>query len=513
MTRPPGRPRRATPSGGAGRGRPGGSGRPRAAGPSRPGQPARRIAADVLVAVQRDGAYANLTLPALLSRSSLEPRDRALATELTYGTLRWAGSLDRLISLASTRELESLDVGMLAALRLGCYQLVALRVAPHAAVDQTVELARDLVGEGGAGFANAVMRRIADRVARSRGPADPGTAGELDVAALFGAPPFARDPAAHLAVVEHHPRWIVEAFAEALAADRNAGVRGAGGPWGQVREALAADDAPGATHLVARPGRITVEELTAEADAAGLRTAPGRWSPYAVHVQGDPGLVPAVRDGRAAVQDEGSQLVALVLAHAPTLGADRGVTVDLCAGPGGKAGLLAAAGPDARLLALEPRAARARLVVATTRDLPVTVVMADGRVPPLAPGSADRVLVDAPCTGLGALRRRPEARWRREPGAVEGLVGLQRSLLAAGLRLLRPGGVLLYSTCSPHVAETDGVVADVLAGTPDVSPVDVRPLLPAGMPDLGDGPAVRLWPHRHGTDAMYLAALRRTAGS
>jgi 16S rRNA (cytosine967-C5)-methyltransferase len=465
------------------------------------------------VAVERDGAYANLTLPALLSRSSLDTRDRALATELAYGSLRWTGSLDRLISLASSRELGDLDLGMLAALRLGSYQLVALRVAPHAAVDQTVELARDLVGEGAAGFANAVMRRIADRVARSRGPAEPGALGELDVAALFGAPPLARDPAAHLAVVEHHPRWIVDAFAEALAADRRSGVRGTGGPWGQVREALAADDKPGATHLVARPGRITLDELTAEATAAGLRVEPGRWSPYAVHVQGDPALVPAIRDGRAAVQDEGSQLVALALAHAPTLGEDRGLTVDLCAGPGGKAGLLAAAGGSARLVALEPRAARARLVATTTRDLPVAVAVADGRTPPVLPGSADRVLVDAPCTGLGALRRRPEARWRRDPDAVAGLVPLQRSLLAAGLRLLRPGGVLLYATCSPHVAETDGVVADVLAGTPDVTPVDVRPLLPAGMPDLGDGPAVRLWPHRHGTDAMYLAALRRAAGS
>jgi 16S rRNA (cytosine967-C5)-methyltransferase len=213
-----------------------------------------------------------------------------------------------------------------------------------------------------------------------------------------------------------------------------------------------------------------------------------------------------VRDGRAAVQDEGSQLVALALGNAPLDGRDA-TWVDLCAGPGGKAALLDGLATErgARLVAVELQPHRAELV----RKSGVRhVVVADGRTPPLADGSADRVLLDAPCSGLGALRRRPEARWRRQPSDLPGLTTLQGELLDAAVRVLRPGGLLAYVTCSPHLAETAIPVLDVLHRHPDLEQLDARPLLP-GVPDLGDGPAVQLWPHRHGTDAMYLALLRR----
>jgi 16S rRNA (cytosine967-C5)-methyltransferase len=215
------------------------------------------------------------------------------------------------------------------------------------------------------------------------------------------------------------------------------------------------------------------------------------------------------------VQDEGSQLCALALTRVPLDGPDAR-WLDLCAGPGGKAALLGsvaalragaatgggAAAEDPRVVAVEVAAHRARLVAATTAGLPVDVVRADGTVAPWRPGWADRVLVDAPCTGLGALRRRPEARWRRGEDDLAELTGTQRALLRRGIEAARPGGVVAYVVCSPHLAETRDAVEDVLAeGTSDL--LDAGPYFPA------DGPTVQLWPHRHGTDAMFCALLRR----
>ncbi len=221
---------------------------------------------------------------------------------------------------------------------------------------------------------------------------------------------------------------------------------------------------------------------------------------------GDPAQLPAVRDGQALVQDEGSQLVARAMTLAPVAD-DGGRWLDLCAGPGGKTALLAALAAEsgARVTAVEPAEHRAELVIQNTRGLQVDVRQVDGRSSGLDPGF-DRVLVDAPCTGLGALRRRPDARWRRQPSDVPALTKLQRELLAAAIALTRPGGVVLYATCSPHLAETIGVVGDALRRHP-VSALDTRALFEP-VTDLGDGPYVQLWPHRHGTDAMFAAALQ-----
>ena len=238
----------------------------------------------------------------------------------------------------------------------------------------------------------------------------------------------------------------------------------------------------------------------------------GRYSPYAVYLPGgDPGQLAPVRDGQALVQDEGSQLVARALTLAP-VDDDTGRWLDLCAGPGGKTALLAALGAQtgARITAVEPAPRRADLVEQNTSGLPVEVLRVDGRQTGLEPGF-DRVLLDVPCTGLGALRRRPEARWRRQPADVPQLARLQRELLAAAIALTRPGGVVLYATCSPHLAETSGVVADALRRHP-VSALDTRPLFEPVGEDSGGGLSmnyVQLWPHRHGTDAMFAAALRR----
>jgi 16S rRNA (cytosine967-C5)-methyltransferase len=443
--------------------------------------PARTAARDVLRAVRERDAYANLVLPALLRERKLDSRDAALATELTYGAARAQGLLDAVIESAAQRPVDEIDGALLDVLRLGTYQLLRTRVAHHAAVATSVDLVRTEFGQGRAGFVNAVLRRVGEQTE------------DQWIERL--APDADRDPVGHLAFRYAHPVWIAQAFAHALGADA-----------GELAEVLAADDARPIVHLVARPGIITAEEL-----ALVTGGEQGQWSPYAVHLDhGDPGRLEPVREGMAAVQDEGSQLVARALTLAPVTGDDGGRWLDLCAGPGGKAALLGAlADLDGFTVdAVEPIEHRAELVRKTTRGMPVTVHVADGRDPGLDPGY-DRILVDAPCTGLGALRRRPESRWRRQPGDVADLVRLQKQLLTSAIEMLRPGGVVLYSTCSPHVSETVAIVADAVRRH-GVEELDTRELVP-GVPQLGEGPGVQLWPHRHGTDAMFMAALRKPA--
>ncbi|MEU5429172.1 transcription antitermination factor NusB [Streptomyces olivoreticuli] len=473
--------------------------------PRRPARPHRRpkkdpvriLAFEALRAVDERDAYANLVLPPLLRKArekgkengGIDARDAALATELVYGTLRRQGTYDAIIAACVDRPLREVDPPVLDVLSLGAHQLLGTRIPPHAAVSASVELARVVLGDGRAKFVNAVLRRI--------------TAHDLDGWLEKVAPPYEDDPEEHLAVVHSHPRWIVSALWDAL-----------GGGRAGIEDLLDADNERPEVTLVARPGRATPQELLA---AVGEESAlPGRWSPYAVRLAegGEPGALDAVREGRAGVQDEGSQLVALALANAPLEGPD-GRWLDGCAGPGGKAAMLGAlaAQRGAALLASEKQPHRARLVerALAGNPGPYQVIAADGTRPPWREGTFDRVLVDVPCTGLGALRRRPEARWRRRPEDLAGFAPLQRDLLREALRAVRVGGVVGYATCSPHPAETRAVVEDVLKRQGVAAEwIDARPLMQQ-VPALGEGPDVQLWPHLHGTDAMYLALLRRTA--
>ncbi|MDV8000297.1 RsmB/NOP family class I SAM-dependent RNA methyltransferase [Rhodococcus sp. IEGM 1408] len=445
---------------------------------------ARSVALAVMTAVRERAAYANLQLPTELHRARLDTRDAALATELTYGTLRAQGLLDRIIAEASGRPVEEIDPPVLDLVRLGAYQLLYTRIGAHAAVDTSVEAARTAgLGRAGA-FVNAVLRKVAAQDL------------EAWVAILREG---VTDPVVRLAVGTAHPEWIARAFAESLGADA-----------AELPELLAADDARPKVHLAARPGEISAEEL-----ALITGGTEGTLSPYAVHLDsGDPGTMEPIKDRLATVQDEGSQVVAVALSRAPLVGEDGGRWLDLCAGPGGKAVMLGALAESegATVTGIEISEHRTDLVRAATKGLPVKVHTADGRDPGLEPGF-DRVLVDAPCSGLGALRRRPEARWRKTPADIQGLVVLQRALLDSALRLVRPGGVVLYATCSPHLSETVSVIREA-ARRPDVVLLDVREFLTGadGTPieGLGDGPWVQLWPHRHGTDAMFMAAIRRS---
>jgi 16S rRNA (cytosine967-C5)-methyltransferase len=435
---------------------------------------ARLTAYDVLDGVSSRAAYANLLLPQLLRERQHDERDAAFATQLAYGALRAQGTLDAVLAPLVSRPLGDLDPRVLDLLRLGAYQLIDLRVPSHAAVDTTVDLTRAIVGTGASGLVNAVLRKVATGGDRAQW-----------LETLDG------DAETRLALATNHPRWIVEAWRDAL------------GDEAELEAALLADDAAPEVHLVAR--RMERAELVEESGGE-----PGPWSPYAVRLHGgDPGRLPSVRSGRAAVQDEGSQLAALLLSRAPLEGPDA-AWLDMCAGPGGKAGLLAAVRTGGvRLTAADRAPHRADLVrTALVGEDDVEVLAADGTAPPWSAGSFDRVLLDAPCTGLGALRRRPEVRWRRTPDDVAPLVELQTALLDSALASVRVGGVVAYVTCSPHAAETVAV-ADAVAGRANVEVLPVAPLFPE-VPDMARGDYGQLWPHRHGTDAMFMALLRRT---
>jgi 16S rRNA (cytosine967-C5)-methyltransferase len=472
---------------------------------TRTGDPARLAAYRLLRAVD-EGAYANLELPRILRAARVGGRDAAFATELAYGAIRLRGRYDPILAIAAARKLSAVDPPVLDVLRIGAHQLLGMRVAAHAAVSETVALARQVTGAGAAGFVNAVLRRVGER--------------RLDEWLELVAP-ASLEPGARLAIRESHPLWVVSAWRDALLghgrSDRESVAK-------ELASVLAADNEPPRVTLVARPGLATTDELV----AAGATTR-GRWAPTAVILpSGDPGQVAAVREGRAAVQDEGSQLVALALAAAPVTGQNgpdpaRERWLDLCAGPGGKAGLLAALAVQrgADFVANEVNLTRAELVrqtlraaAATGRAGQVKVRTGDGRdVGGLEPAAYDRVLVDAPCTGLGALRRRPEARWRRTPADLAPLTALQAELLASAVEATRPGGVVAYATCSPHLAETVFVVRDLLRRRPDVEQLDTRQWLrdrdSQPLPSTGAGPAAQLWPDLHGTDGMFLALLRR----
>ncbi|WP_314145896.1 transcription antitermination factor NusB [uncultured Leifsonia sp.] len=450
-------------------------------------QPARRVALEVLTAVRESDAYANLLLPGRIARAGLNQADAALATELTYGTLRMQGYYDRVIARAAGRPVDRIDPPILDVLRLGTHQLLSTRVAPHAAVNESVALARTVGSRSATGFTNGVLREIGRHTPEEWRQRVVGDAKNEDD---------------RLSALTSHPTWIVRALRRSLEAE---------GRGAELEELLEADNTAPRVNLIALPGLADAPE----------GSTPDRFSPPGFTTAGgDPlGLVEG-SDGRIRVQDEGSQLAALALTRArPVQEGER--WLDLCAGPGGKAAMLAAealAG-GATLVANEVVPARAQLVRRALAAVPLDVPVweRDGvEVGESEPEAFDRILLDAPCTGLGALRRRPEARWRKTPRDVAELTALQTSLLDSAVAALKPGGLLAYVTCSPHIAETRAVVAAALdrhAGVLEpLGTAEVVQDLAAERLDLaGDGDTVQLWPHRHRTDAMFIALLTKRA--
>jgi len=349
------------------------------------------------------------------------------------------------------------------------------------AVASTVDLAAVQIGERVAGVTNAVMRQVASRT-WSRW-LDDLTAGS--------------DAGDARALRTCHPRWIVEALADVV-------------PDDELERCLDADNEAAAPTLAVRPGLADRDELVAQTGGQ-----PTRYSPWGLVTPGDPSQIPVVRSGLAGVQDEGSQLMVLAATRAAQADAVAGPWLDMCAGPGGKTALLCgqAAGDGVFVVAGDAQEHRARLVAGALRGFDPAghqVVVADGTSPAWHPGSFAMVLADVPCSGLGALRRRPDARWRRRPGDIDDLVAMQTRLLATALDSVRPGGLVVYVTCSPHRRETAEVISAV-AARHGAAILDAPSWLPE-VPDCAaatDHRFVQLWPHRHGTDAMFLALLKR----
>lgn len=451
----------------------------------------RRIAFDVLHAVSVEDAYANLLLPTRLRGAGLTGADAGFATELCYGTLRRRGLYDAVLARAAGRAVDTIDAPVLDVLRLGTHQLLGMGTPPHAAVDESVRLAIALRLGRAKGFVNAVLRRVSER-----------TEPQWRELLLTGVD----DPLERLAITHAHPRWVVGALASALTAQGRAE---------ELEALLAADNVPARVSLVALPG---LGDTALAEPGAEL----GAYSPVGLRApSGDPAADPRVRAGVVRVQDEGSQLAALALSRARPIAAGER-WLDVCAGPGGKAALLGAeaARAGAHLLASEISPARTDLVRRALAPLgdAVSVRTADG----LALGADpleryDRIMLDAPCSGLGALRRRPEARWRKSESDVVELAALQEALLTAALSALSPGGVLAYVTCSPHPSETTAIVDAALERHPDIARLETAEVLDrvstAPLDARAGRGAVQLWPHRHGTDAMFIQLLARHDGA
>ena len=432
----------------------------------------RVLVYDILTEVNRCGGYSNLLLPQALTASNFETRDKGFATELLYGTLRMQGRHDYILQQVSDRPWSEVDTGIVDVCRMGVHQLFEMRVATHAAVSATVELARKVLGESKASFVNAILRKV--------------SAKEL----VQWLEPIEQisDPITRFALKYSHPEWIVSAYFDLLK------------DYERVEAELQINNVAAVPTLVSWPGDSTQEELV---EFGGVAT---QFSPYGARFSGAPGSLELIRHRKAGVQDEGSQLVAYLFAQATR---SAKTILDLCAGPGGKAALLShlanVQGQD--FVANEISEPRAKLVKNVIGKF--EVIVGDGREIASHGRMFDAILADVPCTGLGALRRRPEVRWRRTVQDLRELTQLQNELCNAAIAVLNPGGIFGYATCSPHFAETTSECLRILKEHPELEQIDVSPYLPTNLHGATRGLALSLWTSVHDTDAMFLALFKK----
>ncbi len=433
-----------------------------------PERNARDLALEALLRVE-NGAFSHVLMPSMLRTSTLAPIDRAQVTNLVYSTLRGRGRVDYLLSKVLDRPLDAIEQPVVAGLRLGVQELLN-GVAPHAAVGETVES----IGRRrpmAKGFANGVLRSVS-----RLGPEWPWPEGDSDAA---------------VAIRTSHPEWLVARLRADLGHDLAAKVLDAN------------DTVPGVT-LRLNPRFSTLDELIGDLEDSGVTVERGRLMPNALVVSGtgDPRTLPAVSEGRATPQDEASQAVAAAI------GAQPGERIfDICSAPGGKTTAIAEAmGDSGFILAGDRYAGRVRLVMDGAERLGLVSIhtfVGDARDVPIAPASFDRVLLDAPCSGLGVLRRRAEARWRISPDDPEVLGKLQQEMLLEASRLVKPGGLLAYSVCTLSSDETIGVDKWAQSALPrfEAQPIPASPWIAHGRGAL-------LTPDAAGTDGMYLLLLK-----
>ncbi len=436
-------------------------------------EPSRLLAFDLLTEVNRNEGYSNLLLPQALNSSKLDERDKSLVTELLYGTIRMQGKHDWVLAHISDRPWTEVDPGIVDICRMGVHQIHEMRIPDHAAVASTVEVARKRLGESKASFVNALLRNVTRKSQEDW---------FLPLSAIS-------DPVERMSIQYSHPEWIVSAYYDLL---KN---------WDEVEQALAINNEAATPTLVSWPGISTIDDLKS------IGGEPTTFSPYGAHWKGNPGALDLIKARKIGVQDEGSQLVASVFAAASA----GNNWLDMCAGPGGKAALLSNIAREKKIVftANEVSAVRADLVRQVVNG--DRVLVGDGREIGNLEEKFDAILIDAPCTGLGALRRRPEVRWRRNLQDLRELTQLQRELIDSGIKALTVGGILGYATCSPHLAETTIQVSDLKRKHGNMEQIDVSPYLPDNLENSERDHAMALWTHRTGTDAMFLALFKKVS--
>ncbi len=438
----------------------------------------RRLAHEVLVRVE-GGAFCDLLIGETLGRGRIEPRDAALFTRLVYGTVAWQGRLDWTLALLSRRPLERLDPAVRVALRLGLLQLTQLdRIPDHAAVDTSVELAKRAAGPAAGRFVNAVLR-----TALRQG----------------GERPLPREEdglARALAVRWSHPEWLVQRWLVELGRERTVAL-------------LEADGQPAPTVLRVDLRARSRDAALAELATRGIAARACAHAPAAIELEAP--LATIAEIPWLAPQGEASQLVAELVDARP---GER--ILDLCAAPGGKSAALAerwGSGIAGLLIAADRSRPGIRRVRERARGEPplrIATLLADAQRPPFAAATFDAVLLDAPCSGLGTLRSHPEIRWRRSEEEIAPLGDRQRRMLHAAARLVRPGGRLIYATCTLLAAENEEVVAELLRGTARWRLRDARAVLGEGAATLvGPDGALRTSPERGGLDGFFAVRLER----
>jgi 16S rRNA (cytosine967-C5)-methyltransferase len=431
------------------------------------------VALKALISIEKERSYANLALPSFLKDSNLSVADKALVTEIVYGSIRLRGTYDKIIDSVSNRPVDTLDLEVREILRMGAHQLLNMRVASHAAVDTAVTLTKQEINQSSSGFVNAILRKVS-KFDFEQWITNLGFTDKLD----------------QLSIQYSHPRWILESYLTRL------------GDMNRVEQECIANNKNPKVCVIGWPNQASqVELLESNEDFS-----PAPWVDSGVEITGDPGDMPAIKGLRASVQDQGSFLVSKAFVDIPLENDD--FWLDLCAGPGGKSALLDRWAQERNIgfVANEISPHRAKLMQRSTDS----IILSDGLTPAFKEESFTRILVDAPCSGLGALRRRPDARWRKNQNEILDLVKIQIGLLEKASKLIKIGGILGYVTCSPHSSETIANADKFLAEHPNFTAIPAAQHFPIEM-NLQESNSVQLWPGLHGTDGMFLAVFQRVS--
>ena len=452
---------------------------------------ARAMALEILYLVDHDEAYSNLALNSVLEKYRPEKLDRGFVTELVYGVLRTRNTLDWVLGRFLKKPITGLTPWIRNILRAGVYQLMYMDKVPEsAAVNESVNLAKRYGHKGTVGLVNGVLRNVVRNLKE------------------ITFPDREKQPVQYIAVRYSHPEWLVERWLGEFG-------------FAETVELCQANNEIPSNAVRTNTLRINRDELSQKLTEEGIQVAEGRFAPETLVLDGfkSVGSIAAHREGLFLVQDESSTLVGHALQPAPG-----SRVIDACSAPGGKTTHLAQLmGNRGRIVACDVHEHKIDLIRENADRLGITIIEpllydAASLHEKFAGEQADYILVDAPCSGLGVLRRRPEIRWRKEPEQIKELPKLQLAILESAVRCLKPGGVLVYSTCTITEEENTGVVREILRRRPDLQPEGLQDCLPGALSDMAgldtsQAGYVQFLPHRHGMDGFFIARFRKIGGA